>query len=81
MGWGCGGQDQKIKKKLQEWADDISCAIFGLAGAVTIMYHVLEVRAIRPCLGLARKLLFTPLRSGEENAREIRGRGAALGKG
>lgn len=52
---GCHVQSQKIRRKLKEWADDISCAVFGLAGAVTIMYHVLEV-ILCPALQFARAL-------------------------
>lgn len=50
---GCDVQGQKIRTKLKEWADDISCAVFGLAGAVTIMYHVLEVMLNEPSSVLA----------------------------
>lgn len=35
-------QAPKSRIALSAWADDLSCAVFGLANVVTIMYYILE---------------------------------------
>ena len=38
----CTPQSDKARLRLMAWADDISCALFGLAHAVTLLYHVIH---------------------------------------
>lgn len=35
-------QESPNKKWLARWADDLSCAVFALANAVTIMYFIVD---------------------------------------
>ena len=37
-----GAQDSKYKQRLEQWADDVSCALFSLANVVTIMYYIVD---------------------------------------
>lgn len=36
-------QDPVRSKQLNHWADDLSCALFGLANVVTAMYYLIDV--------------------------------------
>ena len=40
--WARCAQDNKWKDTLDRWADDMSCALFGLANVVTIMYYIVD---------------------------------------
>lgn len=35
-------QDSPQKRALAAWADDLSCAIFGLSNSVTLMYYIID---------------------------------------
>ena len=37
-----GWQDGKGKRLVEDWADDISCAVFGMANVVTLMYYGID---------------------------------------
>lgn len=45
-------QDSRYKRRLERWADDMSCALFSLANVVTIMYYIVQtstnVRTLQP---------------------------------
>lgn len=45
-------QDSQYKRRLERWADDVSCALFSLANVVTIMYYIVDtstnVRTLQP---------------------------------
>ena len=35
-------QESATQRRIAQWGDDLSCALFGLANAVTIMFYTLE---------------------------------------
>lgn len=35
-------QASKLREAVTRFADDLSCAVFGMANSVTIMFHVLQ---------------------------------------